>query len=56
LVGFCVSIIGDSPVTVTLSCTVLSDISMSTVKVPPARMRMPSRLYDAKPVSSADTV
>jgi hypothetical protein len=56
LVGFCVSIIGDSPVTVTLSCTVLSVISMSTVNVLPARMRRPSRRYAAKPASSAATV
>ena len=44
LVGFDVSIIGDSPLTVTLSCTLLRVISMSTLNVLPARIRMPSRL------------
>ncbi len=43
LVGFCVSIIGDSPDTVTVSDNAPTFSSMSTLNVLPARIRMPSR-------------
>ncbi len=55
VVGLLASIIGDSPVTVMVSCTVLSFMSMSMAKVWPARTRMPSRRTMAKPGSSAVT-
>ncbi len=49
----CVSIIGDSALTVTVSVRVATFISMSTLNVLPARIRIPSRTYAAKPVNSA---
>ncbi len=56
LVGRPVSIIGESPVTVTVSARVPTFICTSTEKVVPARMMMPSRRYEAKPDSSAAIV
>ena len=53
VVGLLVSIIGESPVTVIVSCNVLSFRSKSIVKVAPARTRMPSRRTVEKPASSA---
>ena len=55
LVGRPVSIIGESPVTVTVSESVPSLRSTSTLKVMPARMMMPSRRHVEKPDSSAVT-
>ncbi len=53
VVGLLVSIIGESPVTVIVSCRALSFRSKSMVKVAPARTRMPSRRIVENPVSSA---
>jgi hypothetical protein len=53
LVGRVVSIIGDSPDTVIVSSRLPSLMAMSTVRVRPALMTMPSRRKVAKPVSSA---
>ncbi len=56
LLALSTSIIGESPVTVIVSCRALSCIVMSTWKVDPVRIRIPSRRKVAKPVSSAVTV
>ena len=56
LVGTPVETIGDSPETVIVSSSAPTFRSTSTVKLLPARMRMPSRLKVAKPVSSAVSV
>ena len=53
LVGRPVDTIGDSPETVTVSDSVPTFKSMSTVKLLPARIRIPSRRNVAKPASSA---
>ena len=53
VVGLLVSIIGESPVTVMVSCRALSLRSKSMENVAPARTRMPSRRTVEKPVSSA---
>ena len=53
LVGRPVETMGDSPETLTVSASVPTFISISTVKLLPARIRIPSRRNVAKPDSSA---
>ena len=54
--GFATSTIGESPVTVTLSCSVPSAMLASTWNVAPARTTMPSRRKPAKLASSPVSV
>ena len=51
-----VSMTGDAPVTVTVSCSVASASSAFTVPVNPSRISIPSRFMVLKPDSSKESV